>query len=102
MACATASGVATSSTSAPSRDAVSQDESKVTLTARRRIRVPIMLSLLRVRRTRRSSCRDAARRPESGKGTVVDAAERDLRREGAEQGEEHVPLRVPHVALGAQ
>src|SRR5437867_4254549 len=43
--------------------------------------------------------RSLLRRQQFGQATVVDTSEQQLRRDGAQQRGEHVPLRVPHVAL---
>src|SRR5437867_8654729 len=43
--------------------------------------------------------RSLLRRQQFGQATVVDTSEQQLRRNRAQQRGEHVPLRVPHVAL---
>src|SRR5881296_1219613 len=65
-----------------------------------------------ISRSTRSRCTEAgaatadviegSRRADGGERAVVERAEHRLRRDRAEQGHEHVPLRVPHVALSAQ
>src|SRR5690606_14862144 len=43
-----------------------------------------------------------SRPPEPHELPVVPAGQEPLRRDGADEGEAHIPLRVPHVALCAE